>query len=198
MKIILVDLNSLLVDEWRMQADANGLDNVEVHEGKFDWFGADAIVSPANSFGIMDGGVDLPLREFFGEDIQNRIRAEAVYKFGSPFVPVGGAVLVNTYSGPATGYKYLISAPTMVTPMAINTTINAYLATKAALLEAESKHLQSIVLMGMGAATGGYTKQQCALQMIEAIKDYQRPYKSRASNWEEVSTLYRRLGVQFA
>ncbi len=60
MKIILVDTNQAVVEAWR----AVGLE--EAHCGSIFDYPAVAIVSPANSFGFMDGGIDLAYSERFG------------------------------------------------------------------------------------------------------------------------------------
>jgi O-acetyl-ADP-ribose deacetylase (regulator of RNase III) len=58
---------------------------------------ADAVVSPANSFGFMDGGVDWAYLQFFGEELQTRVQMVIrLQKFQE--LPVGGAVVVPTLS----------------------------------------------------------------------------------------------------
>ena len=34
----------------------------------------DCVVSPGNSFGIMDGGYDMAITSWFGEQLQNRVQ----------------------------------------------------------------------------------------------------------------------------
>ena len=41
----------------------------------------DAVVSPANSFGFMDGGIDLTYRRYFGLDLQSRVQAKIRSEF---------------------------------------------------------------------------------------------------------------------
>ena len=60
---------------------------------------ADAIVSPANSFGYMDGGVDLAYSRFFGFELQDRLQAYLhEHYFGE--LPVGSAVIIQTHYCP--------------------------------------------------------------------------------------------------
>jgi len=59
-KILLVDKRRPLCDAWSQAFQK--FPNVEVVEGDFFSWDADAMVSPANSFGIMDGGLDLAIR----------------------------------------------------------------------------------------------------------------------------------------
>jgi hypothetical protein len=57
MKIILTALNKPLADAW--EHFCGQFDFVTVHQGSIVDLSVDAVVSPANSFGFMDGGVDL-------------------------------------------------------------------------------------------------------------------------------------------
>ncbi len=70
--IKLVDLNPNMVAAWRK--DFGNLQNVIVELEDLTKTECDAVVSPANSFGFMDGGVDLPLSERFGWDLQDRYK----------------------------------------------------------------------------------------------------------------------------
>lgn len=88
----------------------------------------DAVVSPANSFGYMDGGIDLAYRNFFGLGIQTRLQLVIEKKFGGE-LPVGQAVCIPTGHGKITR---LVAAPTMRTPQRIIGTDNVYKAMKAA------------------------------------------------------------------
>jgi hypothetical protein len=53
MQVLLVDRSRLMVRSW--QAAFEDRDDVEVIEGDYFARAAEAMVSPANSFGIMDG-----------------------------------------------------------------------------------------------------------------------------------------------
>jgi O-acetyl-ADP-ribose deacetylase (regulator of RNase III) len=92
---------------------------------------AEAIVSPANSYGTMDGGIDLAYLTHFKafSNLQQRV-LETYKRFGG-FVPVGQAVW--THTGSFEHMPLLISAPTMTVPMDVRNTWNAYWAMKAVL-----------------------------------------------------------------
>ena len=49
---------------------------VEIIQGDICQIPCDAVVSPANSFGFMDGGLDHALSERFGWDLQERLQEE--------------------------------------------------------------------------------------------------------------------------
>lgn len=72
----------------------------------------DALVSPANSKGNMDGGIDQVYAEYLGNGVPGRVRRfiEQDYQ-GS--LPVGKAVVVPTYHE---RFPYLVVAPTMEQP----------------------------------------------------------------------------------
>src|SRR5690349_7233705 len=88
-----------------------------------------ALVSPANSFGFMDGGVDMAYRGFFGLSIERRVR-EIIGRQPGGQLPVGSALIAPTRHERITR---VIVAPTMKTPRTIRGTDNVYRATKAAL-----------------------------------------------------------------
>lgn len=64
---LLRDRNAALVEAWGEFAAAS---EVEVSHGDIFDLSADAIVSPANSFGFMDGGIDLVHSQHFGWSLQ--------------------------------------------------------------------------------------------------------------------------------
>src|SRR5579871_2620928 len=119
------DLEPTLVLEW--EHHFRDLDSVSVSCGDIWGVQADAIVSPANSFGFMDGGIDMVYTQRFGWGLQRRLQALLRAQYGGELL-VGQAVVIET--GDA-DYPWLISAPTMRVPMDINGTVNAYLAFRA-------------------------------------------------------------------
>jgi len=90
---------------------------------------ADAVVSPANSFGFMDGGIDAVYTHQFGFALEGRLQALLAAGHGGE-LPVGCAVIVETGSSEI---PWCISAPTMRVPAPVPDTANAYLAFRAAL-----------------------------------------------------------------
>jgi O-acetyl-ADP-ribose deacetylase (regulator of RNase III) len=148
----------------------NDIENVEISEGNILADTADAIVSPANSFGYMDGGLDLKYSQHFGWQLERRVRALLEQNYYGE-IPVGQAIIVET------GYpniKYLISAPTMRVPMNIENTVNAYLAFKG-ILQAVELHnkqcvskIKSILCPGLGTGEGRMPYERCAKQMYQA------------------------------
>ncbi len=129
MKLILRDRNQDMATAWKNFF--RDVENVEIGCGDIFDIPADAIVSPANSSGFMNGGVDLAYSKRFGWQLQSNLQ-KYLYENHDGELPVGEAVYINI-NVPSEPYKYLISAPTMRVPTDINGTVNAYLAMRAIL-----------------------------------------------------------------
>ncbi|MFH7882684.1 MAG: macro domain-containing protein, partial [Candidatus Aenigmatarchaeota archaeon] len=94
----------------------------------------DAIVNPANSLGIMGGGVALAIKKKGGEEIEREARAKAPIKVGEAIATKSGKLKC----------KYIIHSPTMEKPAQKITLENVKLATRAALELARKMNLKSI------------------------------------------------------
>lgn len=136
------------------------------HGTIFDGTSADAIVSPANSFGDMGGGIDLAYLRHFPHGLEARlqdaIRADC---FGE--LPVGQALVVATADA---AIPWMICAPTMRVPAAIAGTLNVYVAFRAALVAAlrHAAGIDSLLSPGMGTGVGAMPPQRAARQMRAA------------------------------
>jgi len=163
MKILLVDRGLELVREWTTAfADR---DEVEVVNGDYFSRDAAAIVSPANSFGIMDGGLDLSIRNELGLDVQMRVQ-RAIVEHHHGELPVGAALVVDTSDA---RWPKLVAAPTMRIPESVAQTVNAYLAFRAVLLVCRREAIESVVCCGLGTGIGGMEARRCAIQMRMAL-----------------------------
>lgn len=171
LNLALRDINHQMAEAWQLFF-ANEPD-VEISSGDIWGVHADAIVSPSNSFGFLDGGIDLVYSDRFGwslqEDLQDLIRE---FHYGE--LPVGQAVIVRIKNDE--NYKWLVSAPTMRVPMNVSGTVNAYLAFRAALKECldhnrnaePADRIHSILCPGLGTAVGRMPVTICAQQMFLA------------------------------
>ena len=93
MLLVLSDLNPEVVFAWtQIFVDYQ---NVSYRCASSLRANVDAVVSPANSFGFMDGGIDLAYRNFFGLAIQRRVREVIRDRYGEE-APVGNAFFVPT------------------------------------------------------------------------------------------------------
>ena len=113
MRIILTAREVELAAAWHKWC--GDLDFVAIHHGSILDAQADAIVSPANSFGFMDGGIDALYSQSFGWRVQERRRLAIADRHHGALI-VGAAEIVET-DAPIIGY--VIAAPTMRVPMAL-------------------------------------------------------------------------------
>lgn len=170
MKWLLVCENDeILGEQWRHFF--GGQTNVEVLQGDICRVSADAIVSPANSFGFMDGGLDHALSVRFGWGLQERLQ-RAITSRPLKELLVGEAMVLPT-GDPA--IPWLISAPTMRVPMRLRQSVNAYLAMKAILVAAlghvAPSPIRSVAIPGLGTGCGGLDRETAALQMWMAYRE---------------------------
>lgn len=165
MKIILCDIREDIVFNWNKYF--KGMASVSIVHGSIFEQIADAFVSPANSFGFMDGGIDYFYSMFFGWDVQKTLQNIIKNKPLGELL-VGEAELIET-NHPV--IPYIISAPTMRVPWVLHRTVNVYLATKAAVMLAKKHELKSIVFPGMGTGCGELSPTICAKQMRSGIQD---------------------------
>lgn len=169
MKLYLTDRKPALLEAWR--SEFIGQPNVTVTDASIFELEVDAIVSPANSFGFMDGGIDHQISERMGWHIQDAVQ-KAIKARPLGELLVGEAIIVPT--GDAR-IPWLIAAPTMRVPMRIRESINAYLAMKAILLAARSHRdvipIRSIACCGLGTGVGKLEPATAARQMLAAYDE---------------------------
>lgn len=75
MKIILLDNKRPMCLAWKKYF--NGISDVEIANDNIEYYDIDDIdclVSPANSYGLMDGGYDLALTRIFGDELQQSVQ----------------------------------------------------------------------------------------------------------------------------
>ncbi|AIQ69524.1 macro domain-containing protein [Paenibacillus graminis] len=195
-ELILADINPDLCCEFE-QAFA-GLEDVKVMNSPFqeieEW---DCIITPANSYGIMDGGFDLRVAEFFGPELQRSVQA-SIFVYHARMQAVGTSLIIETEN---TKHPFVAHTPTMRFPMIIAGTINVFLAMKAALQAIlnhndngggeHRKYIERVICPGLGTATGGVTFNVAADQMRAA---YDIVFDSpRRMNWEVVREIEGRL-----
>ena len=183
MKIILADLQPAVVAAWQ-QAFADD-PNIVIYRGSIFNVEADALVSPANSFGFMDGGIDQRISEFFGWHIQERLQSIIQNKHHGELLVGAAEIIASDHAK----IPFIISAPTMRVPMILGPeSVNVFLATRAVLLLIRhgqfddgtpiSEKIKSVVFSGMGTGVGKVPPEICARQMKQAIQnvDAQPPF----------------------
>jgi O-acetyl-ADP-ribose deacetylase (regulator of RNase III) len=176
LKLILVDPIPELCEEWKQRFD--GVRSVSIVKGYFeDLSEFDCMVSACNSFGLMDGGVDLAITRYFGLELMDRVQEHIINHFCGE-QPVGTSFIVKT-NHPT--HPFLAHTPTMRMPMPISQTDNVYLAMWAMLLavrhhnQTQEQKINIIACPGLGTLTGQVPFPQAAKQMALAYKNFLSP-----------------------
>ncbi|MCU1685513.1 MAG: phage tail assembly-like protein [Amycolatopsis sp.] len=151
---------------------------VRVHPGSVLDVTAQAIVSPANSYGWMRGGIDAVYARAF-PGVEQNVRS-AVLAFHGGELPIGEALVVPTGE---TEPAWLISAPTMREPgeHLPEDTVHPYLAARAVFLQWRDGRLEhgvgvrqtvdTIAMPGLGTGVGGVAPETCARQVAAAWEE---------------------------
>lgn len=143
-------------------------------------------VSPANSYGDMNGGIDYVLAHKMFKQIQPIVHS-AIQNVGIQnaigefYLPIGSTIIVPVSTNNKHN-QYLISAPTMLTPQDISGTDNCYHAMYAILRVAYkyNKYCQEngypqmseIIIPGLGTGVGGILPSVAAAQVFNAISTF--------------------------
>lgn len=163
MRITIRDLDNAFIEQFAQRSQGT---SVEIICADIFSAPAAAIVSPANSFGNMGGGIDYAYKKRW-PGIEELLQTE-IRKNHSEIL-VGQAIAIETGDS---NFPFLISAPTMRFPRAIQNYDDVYLATLAALRKAHSLKAESIVMPGMGTLTGRVPYDIAAKMMLDAVSDY--------------------------
>ncbi len=162
-KVILVDINPKIIAAWRSSFEGNP--EVEIVHGSMLDQPVSAWVSPTNSAGSMDGGLDLVIKKFLGNSIEFGVKSQ-IKRLHQGAMPVGHAVCVPTERPQP---RFLISTPTMVSSNEdISASMNVALACAAAFQAVhiqnteEPGSIRSVALPGLGAQTGRVPAEICA------------------------------------
>ena len=192
LQLHLRDISSTLVTAWRrafMAAPEVEISCGDIFELERPF---DAIVSPANSFGFMDGGIDAIYSKRFGWDLQDRLQAKLRRELDGE-CPIGQAVIIETNHPQI---PLCISAPTMRVPEPVHHTVNAYLALRAALRAAKADpRIKTVLCPGLGTAVGRMSDDRCAVQMYAAYEVVVLGQTLAPRTWPESVQLHQRLLV---
>lgn len=133
---------------------------------KYDKF--DAVVSPANSFGFMDRGVDTSYMKFFGDGLQKSIQNVIREKYHGELA-IGTGMILN--SSRIENPRYMINTPTVRIPGDISNTLNVYYAFKAllSLLEKTTHDIKHVLVPCLGAGSGRMPSRRSAEQIKMAF-----------------------------
>ena len=204
LKIILTAVDDGLGDAWDRYC--GDLPNVTVHRGSIFDVSCDALVRPANSYGFMDGGIDMLYSRRFGWGVQERLQ-ELIRSRHHGELLVGAAEIAETEDE---AFPFIIAAPTMRVPHVLGYTVNPYLAARAVLLmvkhgvvssgrfagEPVSSLEQSVAFPGLGTGVGRVGPNMCAHQVRKAIDDvYGEP--TFPTSWDDATRRHKKMYMDF-
>lgn len=187
MKIILADTNKAVIDAWNK---SGGKDYVDTHHGSVFDLEWDALITPGNSFGFMNGGIDKKICMNFGKNIETRLQNHIKKRLFKELKI--GEVAISSISD-----KFLpiiIYAPTMRVPMTIKDTVNVYLAIKAALFQADIiSSIKTVALPGMGTGVGQVPPEIFCRQFKAACEEVLEGRFTYPKDWTEASSRHQLL-----
>ncbi len=178
MKIYLIEADS---DKFSCLKEVFGQEDVELVNCYFEDFirktYVQCVVSPANSFGLMDGGYDAALIGYYGDQLQKRVQRYIIDNFYGE-QPVGTSFIIETNKD----NQYLIHTPTMQTPQIIEDPRVIYQCMRSTLIEAKRNNIESILIPMFGGTTGFVLPEVVAEMMFRAYKQMQKIPEEL--NWE--------------
>ena len=130
------------------------------------------VVSPANSFGLMDGSYDLVLTEWYGNQLQERVQEYIIKNFYGE-QPVGTSFIIPTNKD----NQFLIHTPTMRTTQEIVDPRIIYQCMRTTLIEAKKNNIESILIPMFGAHVGKVKPQIVSKMMWKAYTQINNPPK---------------------
>ncbi|NEO56417.1 MAG: phage tail protein [Okeania sp. SIO3B5] len=179
MKLILVAPNRSLYDAF--QEHFHYLPNLEIINNYFETVSEyNCLVSPGNSFGLMDGGMDAAIIKYFGDFLMTSVQQKILDEYLGE-QPVGTSTIVETGHSQ---HPFLAHTPTMRVPMSIAGTDIPYIAMWAMLLAVrhhnrqQKQKIQNVVCPGLGTGIGKVSYQEAARQMALAYDHFVYPPKS--------------------
>ncbi len=194
--VVLTSIIPELSAAWR--AVCGDLPGVQLHEGDIFNTSPDAVVSPANSFGFMDGGIDAVYTRVFGPGVQARLQ-EKIRRRHHGELLVGCAEIVATNHA----IPFVIAAPTMRVPMRLRYTVNPYLAARAVFLlvlhgvlddgTPIARSVQRVAFPGLATGVGGVAPEICARQLRAAYEEVVLGQQQFPKAWFEAQARHQRL-----
>ena len=178
MKLILIAPDYSLYRAF--QASFDYFPDVEIVNNYFEKLTEyDCLVSPANSFGMMDGSMDAAIIKFFGRFLEEKVQERILEDYLGE-QPIGTSLIVKTEHPK---HPFLAHTPTMRVPMKIQGTDIPYVAMWAMLLAVRQhnkmfpRSIKSVVCPGLGTGIGRVPYKEAARQMALAYDHFLYPPK---------------------
>lgn len=199
-KLVLADTNPDALESWRHQfapkfteipdgeRPSFEVPRVEIHNCDFLDVDADALIVPGNSFGFLDGGVELRVSERLGMELQDRLRSRIRADFSGELL-IGQALIEDLSPSEPT----IIYTPIWRTPQDIETTVNVFLAAKGAfqaLSDSNRPTLKRIAAPAMGIGVPGHMNPFISARQFRYA--YEIAIKKRSRGGKNLTRLIRR------
>lgn len=188
----LIHPDTEMCDAFRARFD--GLPSVTVIQSRFEELPPhDCFVTAANSFGIMNAGIDAAVIRFHGDELMRRIQFRILDEYLGE-QPIGTSFIEATGNP---HYPFIAHSPTMRVPGSIEGTDKVYVATWASLIAIyrhkaiDGNSIQSVVFPAMGAGFGGVSYSEVARQMAAAYRHYLNP--PHRMDWDMVASRQRAI-----
>lgn len=192
MKYIFFDNNSEIIDEFKKYSleyeelfedciyiEGDILDIIEDYNNYI-------LVSPANSFGSMKGGIDKIINKYIFKNIEDKVmkKIEDEYKDNKfpykyyfdgmnikdrPYMDVGKSFIIK-----ADKNNYLAVVPTMTYPQIVNNTNNAYIAMKSLVNTIQQNKIDTkyVLIPGFCGGIGEMDAKMISKQMLNALIEF--------------------------
>lgn len=159
---------------------------IKTHKGSVDTYKTKGkrvfYISPANSKGFMDGGIDRVYSLVMFPGVEKLVKQAYVKHgklnlMGCPYLPIGSAVVVPVTSAQPDVPAFLISAPTMWMPHNVSKTNNAYYAMLAILHVLHHNGYSKddeVVIPPLCCGYGQMSKDTSVQQIKRAINDFEQ------------------------
>lgn len=145
----------------------------------------DTVVTPANSFGLIDGSYNKAIIDYFGVDLMSTVQHAIIHQwYGEQPVGTALSVPINRMSkkGDNPWDLELIHVPTMRTPEKIADPRIIYQCMRVTLIEAFSRYRNNIVIPAFGGAIGGVDPYIIAKMMFRGYESMVNP--PRKLDWD--------------
>jgi O-acetyl-ADP-ribose deacetylase (regulator of RNase III) len=184
----------------------------------------DLVVSPANSYAILDGGFDDAIsRAFSPKDDYGALTRAAqreLYKVNRGYLPPGQCLIVELpgewreqrklryHDGKGWGCRYLALCPTMRMPSLCDWDKEVVYECIWSLLTAIERHnqaasagekIESLLMTPLGTGTGGISVEKWASQTVLAMKHFveaaENPDRHAARDWADLARVHAELST---
>lgn len=160
--LILYDTNKRLCVEWEIKFEKYiKSKEVLVVNREFKDVVCDNIVTAGNSYGWMTGGIDLAVREYYGQWIQDEIQRR-ILQLPGRYLPVGDFIEIFTRDKTKENLIYL---PTMDVPKFIEPIDVVHVLARLLMYS-----WKEIACCGLGTGCGGLSESDCAQAMLDAYE----------------------------